>query len=157
MLERLSAATIRAIFRRNRPSSFPSERLSDMIQAPSQQQEHLQIAQKARESYDVERTRAHWLTSEYVWNQYVFSCKGSVASTDVELVSFECNRHQRGAPLLQRRVVDPLFPWNAVRERIAQHADVQVGVREPRHCLAHVGHRARHDLGVEVVGGRAKN
>ena len=44
-----------------------------------------------------------------------------------------------------------LLEGDAIGEGVAQHADVQIGVREPRHRLADRGDGAQGNLGVEVI------
>lgn len=55
------------------------------------------------------------------------------------------------AVLGQGRVPVQRVPGEPVGQGVAQHADVEVGVAQPHAGLPHVGHRAQHQLGVQVV------
>jgi len=60
--------------------------------------------------------------------------------------------HQLDALALQHRVGAALLEADAVRRGVAEHPHEEVRVGHPDDGLAHVGHAARHDFGVEVVG-----
>lgn len=56
------------------------------------------------------------------------------------------------ALLFEHRVLEDFFVLHAVDHGVLEHADVEVGVGQPGHALLDARDRARHHLGIEVIG-----